>query len=219
MGKKWIVRKNQQGFTLVNVAGLIVSAGLAMGVAVQAPAIVENVQFSNFYDDLKNIENQVWNHRDRVGRWPGDCDKDGVIGFIPVPGVEVPNKPGTIVSDKIMNEGACTGKVVAETVDAPFSDIRAAGLVDKDIPNSILAKHTQGSYFQIGHTTYANGPVNVIVAYGVPSDVAQMIDTEIDGSANGEAGRVRRWDSQDSDALWTSKSETVALAYYFDKTI
>ena len=210
MGKKWVVRR-QEGFTLVNIAGLVVSSGIAMGVAVQGTDIVSDVQKGRFYEDLQVMENHVWEHKERLGYWPGDCNRDGLIGFQPQ-------------SDQKQLPAAEAAKSCAsgsqEDQLTAFADMQAAGVVDQDVSLQEIKKHSQEGDFRIGYGMVQNKKSNVIVAYNVPADIAKWVDMSVDGGVDGQQGRVRRWDQSQDGSNWSVKGQkTVSLAYYFERKI
>ena len=210
MGKKWVLRR-QEGFTLVNIAGLVVSSGIAMGVAVQGTDIISDVQKGQFYEDLRVMENHVWEHKERLGYWPGDCNHDGLIGFKPQAAQKQLPAGG---AGKSCASGSQEDQLTA------FADMRAAGVVDQDVSLQELEHHSQEGSFSIGYGLVQNKKSNVIVAYNVPADIAKWVDMSVDGGVDGRQGRVRRWDQSQDGSNWSVKGQkTVSLAYYFERKI
>ena len=210
MGKKWVIRR-QEGFTLVNIAGLVVSSGIAMGVAVQGTDIVSDVQKSRFYEDLQVMENYVWEHKERRGYWPGDCNHDGLIGFQPQ--ADQKSLPAAKAA-KTCASGSQEDQLTA------FADMQAAGVVEQDVSLQEIEKHSQEGDFRIGYGMVQNKKSNVIVAYNVPADIAKWVDMNVDGGVDGQQGRVRRWDQSQDGSNWSVKGQkTVSLAYYFERKI
>lgn len=205
--RKWVMKKERQsGFTLVNLAGLVVSGGLALGVAVQGPGVVNDFRYASFYKELKTLENQAWEYRDDAGRWPGDCRASGVIE-------PKPENKSSLVMQTISNDAnACSSG----------EELRQAGLLDDEQVEKGLV-HDFDGYFQLGHALLDESGKkvgNVIVAYGLPTDVAHWLDHRVDGSMNGEHGRIRRWDEQDKGSAWPSDAkQTVSVAYFFDQKL
>lgn len=83
------------------------------------------------------------------------------------------------------------------------------------LPNGTnVITHAFGGNFTIGNARNVNAiyvNVNAIYVYNIPSFAAQMIDTSIDGSANGTAGRFRNYPSDD----WPTTPNTLVNATYF----
>lgn len=232
MDKKynWVVRPGRQrGFTLVNIAAIVVSSGIMLGVAVQGKDIVKEMQYKHFYDDLTQIENVVWTHYQEAGRWPGDCNSDGVIGYKPENSVTPISDAKHGLSDSSdPSQDACnSASNDDENINAPFSDLRLLGLLKQHKSNSSISKHSAGDKFELGHADFRqfNGAVastNAVVAYGVPVGIAKRIDNNIDGDVVGDKGRIRRWDQQQQGSAWPENGnddELVALAFFFDKHV
>ncbi|BAU24086.1 hypothetical protein THC_1726 [Caldimicrobium thiodismutans] len=78
-------------------------------------------------------------------------------------------------------------------------------------------RHAFGGNFTIGNFTTNNATFNAITIDNIPSFAAQMIDTSIDGSANGLAGRFRRADNTTADWPTTDPNSIVTARYFFDK--
>ncbi len=210
----WKLQK-QRGFTVVDIAGVIVGAGLALGIAVQGADVVSSARYAQFYDELQVMETQLWTFYEKQGRWPGDCNSDGVMGFQPVNAVD------SVVDFKPVQRGC-----KAESLLTALQDLKAKGVIAADIDNGEVLMHEFGHFFQLGHTfspTNSALKSNVIVAYGIPQHVAAKLDLEIDGVENGMQGRLRRWDEQGMGTAWPNAeaddSSLVALAYFFESKI
>lgn len=210
--RRQLKSRREQGFTLVNIAGMVVSTGLLFGAASSSYEWVTNHGDRAFYEDMKLVENTLWDYRNQMNRWPGDCDRDNVIGFHPanaqVPPATQENNGG--------QESLCVSKSTAEFQSTPFNDLENAGLSADEHINAMFGGTATVT---IGHGEIGGGRYNVIVVYDVSPDRAQWLDHEIDGITSGQLGRVRRWDQTDHGSPWPSDHETnVAVAYYFDQT-
>lgn len=209
--RRQLKSRREQGFTLVNIAGLVVSTGLVFGAANSSYEWVSGQGNRTFYEDLKLVENTLWDYRNQMNRWPGDCDRDNVIGFHPanaqVPPAEQENNGA--------QESVCVSKSTAEFQSTPFNDLENAGL---SAEAHIRAMFGSTATVSIGHGEVGNGRYNVIVIYDLSAERAQWLDREIDGITSGQLGRVRRWDQSDHGSAWpTNKDSNVAIAYYFDQ--
>ncbi|MDH5545627.1 MAG: hypothetical protein OEZ43_08545 [Gammaproteobacteria bacterium] len=215
MGNKWNVQK-QGGFTLVNLAGLVVSSGIAFGVAVQGVDYVGNLEKENFYKDLTQLESHLWAHREIRHVWPGDCDGNGVISYHP-DRVSNPESVRIIANSQL--PASCRNSA-EESITATFDALRQMGIVDAETTNFKLSQHRQNGHFQVGHGVPNGKPANVVVAYNVSVDVARWVDETVDGQVDGGQGRVRRWDEKDAGSDWDQTYDgLVTLAYYFERKI
>lgn len=203
-----VVPKEQRGSIAVYMAAGVVALGSLFAIAIQTNAWLGQAKQENFYKELMQVESLVWSYYEKAGRWPGDCDGDGVIAYLP---------PSSGTGSGIMNDGSDASCVntSSESFLAALNDLRnlksdeVEALVDNaDVPT-----------FLIGHGQIAGKNSNVIVAYDVPVTVAQWLDQRIDGDTHADNGRVRIW-GQDQAQVWPDQSaQKVAVAYYFEPQV
>jgi prepilin-type N-terminal cleavage/methylation domain-containing protein len=65
-------RKNQDGFTLVEISIVMIIIGLLIGGTFGGMKLIENMQVNKTVQDLKAIESAALTFRDTYGRLPGD---------------------------------------------------------------------------------------------------------------------------------------------------
>ncbi len=222
--ENWMVKQNrQQGFTLVNMAMAIVGSGFLLSAAGPVSQWWNASEYEHFYQEMRDLENVLWQYRQRHGQWPGDCDADGVIGHQPAVAARADSDEDSFYDDTLtLAQSACQRRQAGlEGVDTPFSELRRSGLLAAQKSNLLHAKHNQGDFFQIGHTRHEQGTSNLMVAYGVPVSLALWMDERVDGHADGGEGRLRRWDTSESDQAWPAADteQRVAISYYFERKI
>jgi hypothetical protein len=176
-------------------------------------------------------------HEKRTGRLPGDCNENGIIEFDSFTADAVWNNiaPNIYSLDSDPDTDRCSPANTAETdVNRVWSDLRKANIVDPTRTNVNVTKHTLTDFYAVGSFTPgtpAGGPVNTIVAYGLPLWLAKGVDVAIDGPqpvaeelAGGKRGRVRLL-YDDGGALhdngddWPSEAhdyQFVAISFQFD---
>lgn len=71
--------KNRSGFTLVELAIVLVIIGIIMGAVVKGLDLIENARHKKFVAKVKEWENVLRIFYDRKGRLPGDSDRNGKI--------------------------------------------------------------------------------------------------------------------------------------------
>jgi prepilin-type N-terminal cleavage/methylation domain-containing protein len=191
-----------RGFTLVELAIVLVIIGIIMGAILKGQELINNAKVKRLQNDLRGLEAAIWTFYDRYGRFPGDCNNNGTIevSLTPPPTLDTSTTPPTSL---------CS----TENANAPFDDLRYARILPPGAANADLAKTPfTGSFFAIGYNGTAG--YNAIAIYNVPTWAAKMIDVSIDGSINGTAGRIRKLGSGD----WsTNQDEAVNVIYYFDR--
>lgn len=81
------VRSSERGFTLIELAIVLVIIGIILGAVLKGQDLIINARAKKFINETKAWEISLYNYYDRKGRFPGDGTvsteanaKDGVIG-------------------------------------------------------------------------------------------------------------------------------------------
>ncbi|MDR9500149.1 MAG: prepilin-type N-terminal cleavage/methylation domain-containing protein [Hydrogenovibrio sp.] len=72
-------KKNQKGFTLVEIAIVLVIIGLLLGGVLKGQELIENSKARALSQDFENLAAAYYSYRDRVGAYPGSADDDDGI--------------------------------------------------------------------------------------------------------------------------------------------
>ncbi len=205
-----------KGFTLVELAIVLVIIGIILGSILKGQELIKNAKVKRMINDLRGLEAMIWTYYDRKKRFPGDCNLNGIIGF------NAPNDTtGVIPSNNIdPTIDDCTANSDENNVNRVFSDLRVSRIAPYSKPNVILAKHIANGFINVGYATINGINYNAIFIYNIPAWLAKAIDVTIDGTENGLVGFVRRHDTQDGGAIWPSRendNQIVSLEYYFDQ--
>ena len=187
----------------VNLAEILVSAGLVIGAAFQAQVFFQNYQFETYYHELKMVESAVWDYKGLTGRWPGDCDADGVVDIGSQQSLE-----GGLAA-----RNCSFGVRSQEAIREIFSEFESVDMLSEHLQTQFV--DDGGVRMQLAHDSgFESNGQNVLVAFELSSDLAQWLDKRIDGDLAADAGRIRLWDTEENTATWPE--ETVTIAYYFD---
>lgn len=73
--------RKQQGFTLVEMSVVLVLAGLLVAAVTAGQELVNTAKAKKAVNDIVALESQLQLYAQAKGRFPGDCDADGVIDF------------------------------------------------------------------------------------------------------------------------------------------
>ena len=71
--------RNSKGFTLIEMAIVLVIIGIIIGAVVKGQDLVENAKSKQFASKLQAWQIALNTYYDRKGRYPGDDAKDGII--------------------------------------------------------------------------------------------------------------------------------------------
>lgn len=73
--------RSQKGFTLIEIAIVMVIIGILMGAILRGQEMIKNAKEKNFYTKIRFVASAQFTHLDRVGRYAGDTTfpPDGII--------------------------------------------------------------------------------------------------------------------------------------------
>lgn len=109
--------RGNKGFTLVEMAIVLVIIGVILGAVIKGQDLITNAQTKQIASGVSSWRNLVYAYFDRNGRFPGDASRNGIIGD------STASTP---------SEQADTGSSISEIVTtmnyAPTNPITAGGL-------------------------------------------------------------------------------------------
>lgn len=221
--------RNQGGFTLVELAIVMVIIGILLGALLRGQQLIDNARGKRVFAEVKELEALVWTYYDRQGVFPGDCNGDGLAGIALVAAASAAGDPAAAndldpgPAPVLPTTLDCDG-IAADTKDSGIADLRVEKLLDFDANKTNIQVGTHTGNGQMSLTTVTDGTAtrNAIVFWEVPLWMAEMIDANIDGSVAGDAGRVRAFDNVavDGTVAWPARDgtdQTTAFYYMFDK--
>ncbi|ROQ90658.1 type II secretion system protein [Desulfosoma caldarium] len=165
---------DQRGFTLVELAIVLVVIGLILGTVLKGQEIINNAKIKQLYNDYRGVFAAVYTYYDRYHKYPGDDHKASKRW----PGAKDGNHDGKIgAGDDILTN--CTDSSDNETCTA-WEHMRMAGLIPGAGRENPL--HAYGGVIGIG---YMDGSGSIpeghwILLTDVPGDVGQGLDEHYD---------------------------------------
>ncbi len=191
------ISKQQAGFTLVEIAIVLVIIGLLLGGILKGQEMITQAKIKNIVNDLNGMSAAIYSYQDRYRALPGDELNASTTGRW---GAGAPGGDG----NGVFCTGACASPTTLKYNSPPV--VPAAGL-----ETQLFWLHLRLSGFVPGPTTAAasmqqpanavNGLLgvqttgmgltsNIICSSNLPDKVAIAVDTQVDdGSAN--TGSVR----------------------------
>lgn len=156
-------RRAQGGFTLVEIAIVIVIIGLLIGGVLKGQAMIEGAKSKRIVKQADEIRTAVMAFYDKYGAYPGDENS----ALFP---------PGTDA------EGDGDGQIESNTEQYEmWQDLALAGLISGSYDGtSSLPRHAFGDEVQVYWTDPGTGANHFIRFQNIPADVAQEIDLKND---------------------------------------
>jgi prepilin-type N-terminal cleavage/methylation domain-containing protein len=184
---------HEGGFTLIEIAIVLVIIGLLLGGVLQGQQLIENSRVKAATNDFNGLAAAVFSYQDRYGRLPGDDP-----GAITTRGASWPNAIAAAGDGNgIIDTTLATVFTAGDEIAPFFSNLRSAGFISGD-PTLTGASALPQNKFG-GLTTIATLPVfggmqgTKICMGNVSGTSAIALDTQLDDGDNG-SGRFRALD-------------------------
>ncbi len=176
----------QSGFTLVEIAIVLVIIGLILGGVLKGQVLIDNAKYKNFVKQIESYRAAVYTFQDTYRALPGDI---GVISAL-----DAAATAGD--GDGVIEGAECD--IDDEESCKVWSHLRYAGIIAGDpsiISTDAPPTHTFGGKVSaIATGSWANGKTEIkILTKGIPGDVAQRYDNEFD-DGDATSGSVARYD-------------------------
>jgi len=184
--------KRARGFTLIEMAVVLVIIGLILGAVMKAKDIIRSAQVKEFTNDFvlawKDI---VFTYYDRKGEILGDGPENGGTWW--TRNGYFDNFNGTSQGDKIVGNATEIGIDPCAVIKTDISNNAASYCSGIEIfKKSVAGEFTKSSveiWFSEASTPSGVNK-NVLIFQNVPSDVARAIDVAIDGHQGADTGNV-----------------------------
>jgi prepilin-type N-terminal cleavage/methylation domain-containing protein len=168
--------RKQKGFTLVEMSVVLVLAGLMVAAVTAGQELINTAKAKKAVNDVVSLASNLQLYTQAKGRFPGDCDADGVIDYdagatsrldtdnneraeayafistyptIPANGADAEE-----VTDACALAGDTTNNTVVTNDDNAnvwLNDLKVAGFVSDSAVNRKLAKMVTEDFLFVGH--------------------------------------------------------------------
>ena len=190
------MRKHQAGFTLVEIAIVLVIIGLLLGGVLKGQELITQARIKNVANDLNGITAAVYAYQDRYKALPGDDPNAATRWSLSAPNVSTGTVRGVIDGneDKLF-----------------WMHLRLAGLITGDSTSQDEPLNAVS-----GKITVATSPVNfgltglVVCSDSVPGKIAEAVDSQLDdGKPTGGSLRARVSPDADPGAAYDGGGATL----------
>ncbi|MBI5187632.1 MAG: prepilin-type N-terminal cleavage/methylation domain-containing protein [Nitrospirae bacterium] len=168
-------RSGDKGFTLVELAIVLVIIGIIIGAVLRGQQMIEGAKLKRLYNQQREIIAAIYSYYDKYGKFPGD-DNTAATRWV---GTTNGNNNGQIGTSV---EFACTEGATTETCQA-WRHLRNANLITGATTSAVNPTHAYGLAIGVGYATVQTLAANWIGFDEVPYDVCQSIDLQYDDGA------------------------------------
>jgi prepilin-type N-terminal cleavage/methylation domain-containing protein len=206
-------RKHQSGYTLVEIAIVLVIIGLLLGGVLKGQELIYNQKVKSTYDNYRQFTAAMYGYQDRYKALPGDDPQALTRGFI-VPAGDPPIVAGN--GNGYIDGGGnqCLVQGAAGEVCQAAYQLRLSGFLTGD--GTISAEHPLGGVVTLNAPVAGMGfPASFVAStavcwHGLPNKAAQQIDVSYD---DGKATSGSMQGSADYTTLTATLPNTPSAAW------
>ena len=204
------MKQVQSGFTLVEIAIVLVIIGLLLGGVMKGQELITQAKIRNVANDLTGMSASIYNYQDRYRRYPGD-DNEAATRW---------TSPAAVSGNGNARVGATGNSGIldcasSETENCQFwQHLRLAGFISGDAATRLSPQNAAGGVLQVQDGALGLAGL-VICSSNLPGKIANAIDTQFDDGKPG-TGQVRGTDTATAlgtklgdDAVYLDDSSTV----------
>lgn len=188
------MKKTQTGFTLIELAIVLVIIGLLLGGVLKGQELINSAKVKNLASDFKNIQVYIYGYQDKYKALPGD---DRAV----VAHVGSTATPATNGSQNGVIQGSWNTTSNADESCVFWQHVRLAGFAPGSTTvncadgNTYLPRNAEGGQIGVQSVSGFVGPTGlsgafVICSTGILGSFAKQLDTTLD-DGDTAAGSVR----------------------------
>lgn len=183
---KQITKNGQAGFTLIEIAIVLVIIGLLLGGVLKGQEMITQGKIKNVIADLNGIQAAYYGYQDRYRALPGD-DAAAAVG-----------RWGTAAATNSVNasriDGAYSASAVAVETTLFWAHLRGAGFIPGPVTGDGSTSQPINAVGGIVGVQDAAGSLefvgNIVCTANLPAKVAQAVDSSTD-DGDATKGQVR----------------------------
>lgn len=182
----------QSGFTLVEIAIVLVIIGLLLGGVLKGQELIDQSKIKRVVNDFNNVNAAVYTYQDRYRFFPGD-DLNAATRWPTAIGGAAATAGGgnsiiTATLAQVLTGGANEGGFA-------WQHLRASGLITGDLSNAARSETPEQTPFNSNYgigasvSAYGFGIVPIFCA-SLPPKAAEQLDRQLD-DGNPQTGNIR----------------------------
>ena len=180
------MKKMQSGFTLVEIAIVLVIIGLLLGGVLKGQELITQAKIKNVANDLNGLTAAIYAYQDRYKRLPGD--DPGATRWSSLFGADV-----TVGNGNNTISGGYGSTTNTDESRLFWAELRLAGFIpgSVDTLSNAASQPTNAAGGIVGVQSNGLGLGGLVVCTGsLPAKIAQAIDSQFD-DGNATKGSVR----------------------------
>ncbi|MBK8761000.1 MAG: prepilin-type N-terminal cleavage/methylation domain-containing protein [Sulfuritalea sp.] len=198
------MKSRQAGFTLVEIAIVLVIIGLLLGGVLKGQELINSAKVKNFATDFRNIPLFIYGYQDKFKALPGDDAQvsGGATGRFGTTGTScTPDASSHCAKGNGVIDGVWTSSSVTDETFTFWQHIRLAGFAagpTSTADTTYLPRNADGGLMGIESGSAAAGgayisgmtPTYLVCSAGILGKYAKQLDTTID-DGNTATGSMR----------------------------
>jgi len=209
------MKNHQKGFTLVEIAIVLVIIGLLLGGVLKGQELITQAKIKNVANDLNGMAAAIYGYQDRYKKFPGD--DNGAAARWVNPAATNGNGDGQIT-------GELNGNAAGAESREFWQHLRLAGFVGGDTATKDQPNNSAGGIVGVQTNTGAAGAIElaglVVCSTNLPGKIANAIDAQFDDGVSSR-GVVRGYTQAGSVVADNGANPTraAAAANYVDNGV
>ncbi len=177
------LRRNQKGFTLVELAIVLIIIGIILGAVLKGRDLIQSAKQKQFYNRfVKTWEITVANYYDRTGKMLGDSTINGGIAA---------TENGWFDNVLPCSTGTVGNALKRIGLDVPTTNTSVCG--QQSIAGKYSGTQTVSLYLYERYSNQDDVNYNTLYMTSMPTDLAIALDRIVDGKADAHHGKFRRY--------------------------